>query len=128
MKALVGLVIVTTLLSGSGCAKQDWIDRTLVTVDVTGEWQGTYQQGGSAYGGLIELTLRQSGAKVTGVIRITPGGSDNGPIEGTVSGDVFRYQNPRGELTGELHVNGDEMSGPGKRYSSILISLRRQQQ
>jgi hypothetical protein len=117
----------TLLTVGSGCAKTDWIDRTLVTVDVSGEWRGTYQQGGSAFGGSIELTLQQNGSKVTGVIRMAPGGSDNGPIEGTVSGDVVRYQNPRGELTGELQVNGDEMSGPGKRYGSILISLRRQQ-
>jgi hypothetical protein len=37
MKAIVGaLIAVATLVVGSGCAKQDWIDRTLVTVDVTG--------------------------------------------------------------------------------------------
>jgi hypothetical protein len=36
MKAIVGLLVVVALVFGSGCAKQDWIDRTLVTVDVTG--------------------------------------------------------------------------------------------
>ena len=38
MTALIGLLIAMTLALGSGCAKQDWIDRTLVTVDVTGGW------------------------------------------------------------------------------------------
>ena len=36
MKSIVYLLIVATLAFGSGCAKEDWIERTLVTVDVTG--------------------------------------------------------------------------------------------
>jgi hypothetical protein len=36
MKLIVGLLAAVTLVFGSGCAKTDWIDRTLVTVDVTG--------------------------------------------------------------------------------------------
>jgi len=40
MKRLIGLLIATTL--ESGCAtKEDWIDRTQVTVDVTGVWIGS---------------------------------------------------------------------------------------
>ena len=38
MMRMIGLLIATTLVGGSGCAKTDWIDRTLVTVDVTGSW------------------------------------------------------------------------------------------
>jgi hypothetical protein len=30
------MLIGATLAVGSGCARSDWIDRTLVTVDVTG--------------------------------------------------------------------------------------------
>ena len=41
MKTLIGLLVATTLAIGSGCVKQDWIDRTLVTVDVTGTWVGS---------------------------------------------------------------------------------------
>ena len=41
MKRLIGLLIATTLEIGSGCAKPDWIDGTLVTVDVTGTWTGS---------------------------------------------------------------------------------------
>jgi hypothetical protein len=40
MKTIVGILIAATLLFGSGCAKTDWIDRTLVTEDVTGTWSG----------------------------------------------------------------------------------------
>jgi hypothetical protein len=40
MKALVGILITATLVFSTGCAKTDWIDRTLVTVDVTGAWSG----------------------------------------------------------------------------------------
>ena len=39
MRAMWALV-ATALVLGSGCVKQDWIDRTLVTVDVTGNWHG----------------------------------------------------------------------------------------
>jgi hypothetical protein len=41
MKTLAALLIVATLLAGVGCAKTDWIERTLVTVDVTGRGRGT---------------------------------------------------------------------------------------
>ena len=33
------VVIGVALVLASGCAQQDWIDRTLVTVDVTGIWE-----------------------------------------------------------------------------------------
>ncbi len=35
MKPIVCLIIAASLLFGYGCAKTDWIDRTLVTV---GDW------------------------------------------------------------------------------------------
>ena len=50
MKALIG-VLLATVVTGSGCAKTDWIDRTLVTVDVTGRWTGKWF-GGSGGGRL----------------------------------------------------------------------------
>jgi len=36
------LVIGVALALASGCAQSDWIDRTLVTVNVTGEWRGDW--------------------------------------------------------------------------------------
>jgi hypothetical protein len=35
----------------------------------------------------------------------------NGPIEGTVSGDVLKFSRPDGQLRGEVIVSEDEMSG-----------------
>ena len=40
MRAALGVLGVALMLA-SGCAQKDWIDRTLVTVDVTGVWEGT---------------------------------------------------------------------------------------
>jgi hypothetical protein len=34
------MLTLAALAFGSGCAKTDWIGRTLVTVDVTGSWYG----------------------------------------------------------------------------------------
>ena len=48
-------------LALSGCAKPDWIESTLVTVDVSGHWVGNTRNGGT-----IELRLQHAGPKVTG--------------------------------------------------------------
>jgi hypothetical protein len=34
------MLTLAALAFDSGCAKTDWIGRTLVTVDVTGSWYG----------------------------------------------------------------------------------------
>ena len=75
--------------------------------------------------GSIELTLEQSGPKVTGRIRLSSlSASRDSRIEGTVSGDVFRFSTQDGTRTGELQVNGDTMRGlgtaPGVRVSYQL--------
>jgi hypothetical protein len=100
MKALIGLLTAAMLLIGSGCAKTDWIDRTLVTVDVTGTWAGS--AGGSSGGGIppdFLFELEQQGSTVKGIMRIPAGGTSQsgsrispGPMTGTVAGDVFRVQ------------------------------------
>jgi|SRR5215831_3487202 len=69
MKAALG-VIAAAMVFASGCAQKDWIDRTLVTVDVTGVWEGTQDFGPGGGGGRdIVIVLQQQGAKVTGEIR-----------------------------------------------------------
>ncbi len=104
----IGLVL---LLVASGCVQRaDWIEGTLVTVDVAGRWTGTMYGG---WGGALNLTLRQTGPKVTGDVNLASpiGHVWSGPIEGTVSGDVLRFSRPDGNLRGEVIVAGDEMSG-----------------
>jgi len=99
------VILVAALACGSGCARPDWIQQTLVTVDVTGTWRTTE-------GGRFELDLEQEGSKVKGSMRLAglPGVSNlSGPIDGTVSGDTFSFKGP--STTGEMTVNGDEMIG-----------------
>ena len=106
MWAFVALVVA------SGCAQKDWIDRTLVTADVTGAWRGTMTTPGVAASNVV-MTLEQRGAKVTGQLKYDVFSERSGPVEGTVSGDVFRFRSLRGQPTGDLLVNGEEMSGAG---------------
>ena len=123
-------LVATALVLVSGCAKQDWIDRTLVTVDVTGSWYGT--PGGPPVGspGPFFLDLRQEGATVQGFLQQkggtpSPPGPVGGSISGTVAGDVFRFKSTRGIAAGELTVNGDEMSGTVQISGTRPITLRR---
>ena len=141
MRAWVAIGVA--LVFASGCAKADWIDRTLVTVDVTGVWEGTVTGTGGAGGGIysapIELVLQQNGTKVTGELK---GGVANVPgiiygqtsptpipIEGTVSGDRFSFHqvNPGPKMEVVLQVKGEEMTGEGQRLNAFTMTLRRRQ-
>jgi len=127
MKIIAGVLIAAALTLGSGCARSDWIDRTLVTVDVTGTWYGRFP--GTGILGDVFLELEQQGATVKGFMRTGGpgyGGVTSGPIDGTVAGDVFRFKDKRGNLDGELTVSGDEMNGRASMSMGIRsISLRR---
>ena len=125
MRAALG-VIAAALVFASGCARSpDWIEQTLVTVNVTGVWRGTMTQTGTQID--WELTLQQVGPKVTGQLRQNLISSSSGPIEGTVNGDMFHFRTSRG-ATGDLQVNGDEMTGTGSGINAnqATFSLRRQ--
>ena len=134
MRAALG-VIAAVVVFASGCAQKDWIDRTLVTVDVTGVWEGTTRPisgtaGGSA--GTVMFVLQQQGAKVTGEMRVHAAeimlGTSGVPIEGTVSGDTFTYHEMTGPTAhGEFQVNGDEMVGSMTRLTAQAVTLRRRQ-
>jgi hypothetical protein len=70
MKTLAGLLVATLLTVSTGCARTDWIDRTLVTVDVTGTWFGTTM--GTEQVRDFVLELKQEGSTVTGSARLSP--------------------------------------------------------
>ena len=94
-----------------GCAqKSDWVEGTLVTVDVTGVWKGRVNAVVGGVGGEMEMTLTQRGPKVTGDGRIR---AEKISIEGTVRGDVFSFREPGGRLRAEATVTGDQMAGEG---------------
>jgi hypothetical protein len=112
MKAARWLSVWLVLLVASGCAQRsDWIESTLVTVDVAGRWTGNWS--GSGGGGDFAMTLRQTGRKATGDVQLITGDAHNwnGSILGTVRGDVLTFSLWDGRLRGEVIVAGDEMSG-----------------
>ena len=126
MRMVTRVLIAAALAFGSGCAQTDWINRTLVTVDVTGTWSGTVAGGGASpyVTPDLLLELEQQGSRVKGSLRLTPGGSAE--LGGTVAGDVFRFRalgasaNNR-DIEGEVTVSGDEMSG---RMSTPVLAGR----
>src|SRR5215475_9202347 len=67
MRAMWAFVAIALVL-GSCVRQQDWIDRTLVTVDVTGVWEGTFA--GTGGSGDVRFVLQQQGPKVTGEMKI----------------------------------------------------------
>ena len=123
-RVLLGISVVFLM----GCAQKDWIDRTLVTENVTGAWTGSFGEGNSYRA--LRLDLRQEGTKVSGVATMLLGGNygggDTSPLEGSVAGDVFTFKMLRGTASGELTVSGDDMSGHiSWIYGNRRVSLHR---
>jgi len=135
MNTIAWMVIAAALVFGSGCARTDWIDRTLVTVDVTGVWSGKAYIPHAVTGLIVDvrLELEQQGPKVKGSIR--PSGSipwrsldrssTAGPIEGSVAGDVFEFRETNGHIRGQLTVSGDEMAGEIVENVTYRVEVRR---
>ena len=127
MRAALGVIAMTFVFS-SGCAQQDWIDRTLVTVDVTGVWEGRQDFGTSGSRDIV-LVLQQQGPKVTGEIRgfssAGVGSAGSTPLQGTMNGDTLSLRSRWMSVV--LQVNGDEMTGSGDAANrSFQVSLHRQ--
>ena len=114
-------VVMGALMLASGCAQKDWIDRTLVTVDVTGVWE----RAGSS---TIRLELKQQGPNVTGYLRSygQAGTPSSGDLAGSVAGDAFRFKQVNGPAEGEMTVSGDEMAGQIRGLPTLSqVTLRR---
>jgi len=134
MRSAAWLAIAVAVVF-SGCRSSDWIERTLVTVDVTGAWEGTYYGSGTGSSGSwfrdCVLVLEQRGQRVTGEIRIFGTGRDPSgsySVYGTVNGDTFSFQESD-QFRVELRVNGDEMTGSGQRKGlDLQMNLRRRPQ
>jgi hypothetical protein len=112
MNTVARMGAAVALMWGVGCASPDWIERTLVTVDVTGTWEGSAARSNS---GTFQLSLEQQGSQVKGFIRSTSLCSGGliiaGQLEGVLAGDRFSFKQTNAFVAGELTVNGDEMTG-----------------
>src|SRR5215468_803003 len=127
--------LAAALVFATGCAQQDWIDRTLVTEDVSGVWTGKAYIAHAVTGLIVDvrLELEQQGPKVKGSMR--PSGSipwrsldpspATGPIEGTVAGDRFEFREVNGHTAGHLTVSGEEMTGEITEKATYEVTLRR---
>ena len=127
------MLVAVSLTLWSGCAKPDWIEQTLVTVDVTGVWIGSTSRVGGSTTPILDfrLELEQHGSKVDGSFQVLNAalahylsGARSGPIEGTVAGDMFTFRQKNGTLNGEMTVSEDEMTGYVNLGSKNLISFR----
>ena len=137
MKRAAGRWLVAALLLlSAGCVKSDWIESTLVTVDVTGTWEGMVfvhlgSGGGPGVAQRAQLELEQEGPKVTGMVVFPV--QYSGPLEGRVGGEVFQFRTIGSRSsTVEVTVSGDEMEGLWTRHpvgavggGTQRISLRR---
>src|SRR5215813_9855857 len=121
----IWVFVAIALVLGS-CAQKDWIDRTLVTVDVTGTWSGSLHGVGTGSRELL-LDLKQRGSTVKGSVQVSPAaGMMPDVIDGTIAGDAFRFRDSRGRLECNLTVSGDEMAGRlSFQGSTSQISFRR---
>ena len=118
------------LAIAAGCARADWVGSTLVTVDVTGDWRGSYASG--TFRGSIAMKLAQQGAKVTGTYELSGPSGASGAVAGTISGDTLRFEGST-LLGGQLTIGVDEMagiltrgSGPAVVGSRLSVLLLRQ--
>jgi len=72
----------------------------------------------------IWFTLKQEGGKVTGEFRtsgrLASWMTTEGALEGTVAGDLFKFNDTRRTITGELTVSGDEMHGQLGQFHADL--------
>ena len=127
MKTIAGVLMLAALICDSGCARTDWIERTLVTVDVTGTWSGSVIGGGGNTSGTLSFELEQQGSMVKGFIRFPGSGQVpySGPIDGTVAGDVFRFRAQGSTWDGQLSVSGEEMTGQVSLGGAGTVTLRR---
>src|SRR5215472_10554364 len=69
-RRVIGRMAMALLVSGLvGCTRPDWIQSTLVTVDVSGSWQGNVTRPAGAYGpGLVQLQLQQERSQSDGYL------------------------------------------------------------
>jgi hypothetical protein len=134
-KETMRLVVGVLVLMLSGCAAVGG-GTAPPSADVSGQWVGTWSLHSPTKGypqagyGDISMTLKQSGAEVTGNLIATgdlmvPGSATALPtnFEGTVRGSSIILRSP--ESSGLLDVRGEEMTGVIGAIMPANVSLRR---
>ena len=123
VKAWAGILLGLVLVAGGGCAASS-TSKTASSgppANVNGTWTGA--AGGGAIEAPVTMTLAQTGANVTGEIRIGGRPDLSGPVEGTVQGNAVKLslKSGYGSLP-EMTVKQDQISGV---VAGLPLNLRR---
>ena len=115
MKVFKNMTMGVLILATASCASSSAPPLQPPTVNVTGDWVGTwtcdFMREGS---GVVVLSLTQSGSRVTGPLLVTNSTFNRVSTmpDGVVSGDTVLTQS--NDLSGTFTVSGDKMTGPFK--------------
>ena len=115
MKMLKNMTMGVLALATASCASSSAPPLQPPTVNVTGDWVGTWTCDFTSQGnGVVVLGLTQNGSMVTGPVLVTNSTFNRVSkiAEGVVSGDKVLTQS--NDLSGTFTVTGDSMSGPFK--------------
>jgi hypothetical protein len=115
MKMLKNMTMGVVALATASCASSSAPPLQPPTVNVTGDWVGTWTCDFTSQGnGVVVLGLTQNGSMVTGPVLVTNSTFNRVSkiAEGVVYGDKVLTQS--NDLSGTFTVTGDSMSGPFK--------------
>ena len=122
MKRLTWFLLGAALVITAGCASST--PSAPPSVDVTGNWAGTWvYESSSAGSGTVQLALQQTGSAVTGQMVIQGGRATSGPVTGSVSGNVLTLQHS--QVTASGVVNGDQITGTGNGVLAGKFTINR---
>jgi len=120
------LLLSLIVLGVTSCATTDSASMAPPTVDVTGSWAGQWAYTQATLGsGQIQMTLQQTGSKVSGNTTITGTPVDrSGAINAIVTGNTLQLVYPTG-VTGRLTVQGDTISGQLGGMNPANVTLKK---
>ena len=93
------MLLALVVLGMTSCATTDSASTAPTSVDVTGKWAGQWAYTQATLGsGQIEMTLQQTGAKVSGNMTVTgtPTVDRSGAVSAVVSGNTLQLVYPTG--------------------------------
>ena len=110
MKTFSWVVIGLILVFGGGCASSSSSTAAAASgppANVAGSWNGGFY---GAVSNSVSMQLQQQGTAVTGTIQVGGRSDLDGPIKGTVRGNMMDYSLANGG-SGTMQVSGNTISG-----------------
>jgi len=125
MRTVLGLLVLSVMMAVAACATAPTAPPS---VDVTGNWAGTWSfENQMLGGGSMTGTFQQNGSKLSGRFEVQGPNVINhvSQISGYVSGNEIKLTEP---ATGYLTVTGDQMSGTVNGIADTAkMTLRKKQ-